>query len=125
MRPGSQDRLLLRVFIDERDKWQGQPLAEAIVMLALKRGMAGATCFKGILGYGAGQQLHSKKPLGITDNLAVVVEILDTEERIQEFLPQLEAMVGDGMATIQPVKVLFYRPTKAVDSDESLKVIGS
>ena len=100
---------LLRIFIGEQDKWQGQPLHEAIVHAARQSGMAGATCLQGFLGFGARSRLHTVKLLRLSEDLPVVVEIVDSEEKIQAFLPTLETMMGDGLVTLEPVDVLVYR----------------
>ena len=100
---------LLRIFIGEQDKWHGQPLYQAIVGLARKQGLAGATCLKGFLGFGAHSQLHSAKLLDISEDLPVVIEIVDSEEKIRQFLPQLEAMVTSGLITLEKAEVLLCR----------------
>ncbi len=100
---------LLRIFIGEQDKWHGQPLYEAIVHLARKQGLAGATCLKGFLGYGAKSHLHTVKLLRLSEDLPIVIEIVDSEERIQAFLPHLDAMIQDGLVTLERTEVLVYR----------------
>lgn len=100
---------LLRVFVGEQDKWQGQPLYEAIVHLARRQGLAGATCLKGFLGYGAKSHLHTVKLLRLSEDLPIVIEIVDSEEKIQAFLPQLDAMIQDGLVTLERAEVLVYR----------------
>ncbi len=100
---------LLRIFIGEQDKWQGQPLHEAIVYLAKKQGLAGATCLKGFLGYGAKSRLHTVKLLRLSEDLPIVIEIVDSAEKIQQFLPHLESMIQDGLITLEKAEVLLYR----------------
>jgi len=100
---------LLRVFIGESDKFEGRPLYEAIVHEARKRGMAGATVLRGALGFGAHSRLHSAKILRLSEDLPMVVEIVDKPERIEEFLPKLDAMIDEGMVTIEKVQVFAYR----------------
>ncbi len=100
---------LLRVFIGEQDKWQGRPLYEAIVQSARKQGLAGATCLKGFLGFGAKSHLHTAKLLRLSEDLPIVIEIVDSEEKIRQFLPELEAMIGDGLITLERAEVLMYR----------------
>lgn len=107
---------LLRIFIGEQDKWQGQPLYEAIVHLARKQGLAGATCLKGFLGYGAKSHLHTAKLLRLSEDLPVVIEIVDSEEKIQRFLPQLDPMIGDGLITLEKAEVLLYRAQGAAQA---------
>ena len=100
---------LLRIFIGEQDKWHGQPLHEAIVQLARKQGLAGATCLKGFLGFGAKSHLHTTKLLRLSEDLPIVVEIVDSEEKIRAFLLQLDPMIGDGLITLEKAEVLVYR----------------
>ena len=107
---------LLRVFIGEQDKWEGRPLHEAIVLLARKEGLAGATCLKGFLGFGAKSHLHTVKLLRLSEDLPVVVEIVDSEEKIQAFLPLLDPMIGDGLVTLEKAEVLLYRAQSAKGS---------
>jgi hypothetical protein len=104
-----RDGQLLRVFVGESDRWKGLPLYEAIVREAQQRGLAGATVFKGCEGYGAHSRIHTARILRLSEDLPVVIEIVDTEERIQEFLPVLDEMVSEGLATIERATVLFYR----------------
>lgn len=107
---------LLRIFIGEQDKWHGQPLYEAIVHLARKQGLAGATCLKGFLGYGAKSHLHTVKILRLSEDLPIIIEIVDSEEKIQAFLPQLDPMIGDGLITLEKAEVLVYRASSSKGS---------
>ncbi len=100
---------LLRIFIGEQDKWHGQPLYEAIVQLARTDGLAGATCLKGFMGYGAKSRLHTVKVLRLSEDLPIIIEIVDSEEKIQRFLPKLDPMIGDGLVTLEKAEVLVYR----------------
>lgn len=100
---------LLRIFIGEQDKWQGQPLYEAIVQLARRQGLAGTTCLKGFLGFGAKSHLHTAKLLRLSEDLPIIIEIVDSDEKIQQFLPHLDAMITDGLVTLERVEVLAYR----------------
>lgn len=104
---------LLRIFIGEQDKWHGQPLYEAIVHLARKQGLAGATCLKGFLGFGAKSHIHTAKILRLSEDLPIIVEIVDSEEKIQAFLPQLDPMIGDGLITLEKAEVLMYRASSS------------
>jgi hypothetical protein len=99
---------LLRVFIGESDQWQGLPLYDAIVREARKRGLAGATVFHGFEGFGAHSRIHTARILRLSEDLPVLVEIVDTEERIQAFLPVLGEMVKEGLATVEKATVIFY-----------------
>ncbi len=100
---------LLRIFIGELDKWHHQPLYEAIVLKARERGLAGATVLRGPMGFGAHSRLHTAKILRLSEDLPVIIEIVDREDRIQEFLPELDQMVGDGLVTLEKVRVIAYR----------------
>ena len=100
---------LLRIFIGEQDKWHGQPLHEAIVRFARTQGLAGATCLKGFLGFGAKSRMHTVKLLRLSEDLPIIIEIVDSEERISQFLPHLDAMIGDGLVTLEKAEVLMYR----------------
>ena len=111
-----RDGKLLRIFIGEQDKWQGQPLHEAIVHLARKQGLAGATCIKGFLGYGAKSHLHTVKLLRLSEDLPIIIEIVDREEKIQQFLPQLDRMIQDGLVTLEKAEVLMYRANQAAST---------
>jgi hypothetical protein len=100
---------LLRVFVGESDKYKGKPLYEAIVMLAREKGLAGATVLKGVMGFGANSRIHTTKVLRLSEDLPVVVEIIDKPERIRLILPDLDAMIKEGLVTLEPVKVIVYR----------------
>ena len=100
---------LLRIFISEADRHQGHPLYEAIVLAAREQGLAGATVLRGVLGYGAHSHLHTSKVLALSEDLPLVVEIVDHEERLQTFLPWLEAAVGEGLVTLEPLQILHGR----------------
>ena len=99
---------LLRIFIGEQDKWHHQPLYEAIVHLAKKEGVAGATAIKGFLGFGAKSHLHTAKLLRLSEDLPIIIEIVDSEEKINRFLPHLDQMVKDGLITLEQVNVIMY-----------------
>lgn len=90
---------LLRIFVGESDRYGGKPLYEALVLEARRRGLAGATVFKGFMGYGAHSRIHTAKVLQLSEDLPVMVEIVDTEEKIQAFLPVLDEMVREGLVT--------------------------
>ncbi|MFZ0217842.1 MAG: DUF190 domain-containing protein [Candidatus Dormiibacterota bacterium] len=107
MERGDQGQLL-RIFIGESDQWHGRPLYEAIVRRAREAKMAGATVLRGIEGFGARSHLHTARLLRLSEDLPVIIEIVDTEERIQELLPMLQEMMGDGLATLERVQVLYY-----------------
>ena len=100
---------LLRIFIGESDKHEGLPLYEWIVRQARENGLAGATVLRGLEGYGAHSRLHKAKILRLASDLPLVVEIVDTEEKIQAFLPLIDDAVGEGLATVEKVEIHFYR----------------
>lgn len=104
-----RDAVLLRIFIGESDRWQHQPLYEAIVIKARERHLAGATVLRGPLGFGKSSRLHTAKILRLSLDLPVVIEIVDTEEKIQAFLPELDAMMQGGLVTLEKVQVMDYR----------------
>lgn len=105
--PGEAE--LLRIFVGESDKYGGKPLYQAIVEEARRRGMAGATVFRGDLGFGVHSRLHTAKVLRLSEDLPMVVEIVDKPERIAAFLPDLDKMVEEGLITIEKVRVIAYR----------------
>ena len=106
------DGKLVRVFVGEADRWQGRPLYEAIVEEARRRGLAGATAWKGFMGFGAHSRLHTAKILRLSEDLPVVIEIVDTAEKIEAFLPTLEEMVQEGLVTLERAEVILYRAPK-------------
>ena len=110
-----QQGCLLRIFIGESDKWHGQPLYEAIVLKARELHLAGATVLRGPMGFGKSSRLHTSKILRLSMDLPLVIEIVDSEEKIQEFLPVLDPMMGGGLLTIEKVKVMDYRGTEPKD----------
>ncbi|BBO76198.1 hypothetical protein DSCW_36150 [Desulfosarcina widdelii] len=103
------EAFLLRIFIGESDKIDGRPLCEVIVEEARKQGMAGATALRGFLGFGANSRIHTSKVLRLSDDLPVVVEIVDEEGTINAFLPELDKLIGEGLITIEKVRVIAYR----------------
>jgi hypothetical protein len=104
-----KDGKLLRIFIGESDKHEGQPLHEWIVRRAREHGLAGATVLRGLAGFGAHSRLHTAKILRLSTDLPIVVEIVDTEEKIESFLPVIDDAIGEGLATVERVEVRFYR----------------
>ncbi len=100
---------LLRVFIGDGDRHQGRPLYEAIVEAARERHLAGATVLRGYLGYGAHSRIHTAKILRLSEDLPIVVEIVDEPSKIEGFLPILDDMMAEGMVTVEPVRVITYR----------------
>ena len=100
---------LLRIFIGEQDKWQGMPLFEAIVNLARKEHLAGATVLKGCMGFGCKSHMHTAKILRLSEDLPMIIEIVDSDEKIMAFLPHLDEMITDGLVTLEKVNVIMYR----------------
>jgi len=103
------DALLLRIFIGESDRWQHKPLYEAIVLKARELHLAGATVLRGPMGFGKTSRLHTAKILRLSMDLPLVIEIVDSEEKINEFLPVLDKMMTGGLITMEKVRVIDYR----------------
>jgi len=103
-----KDAVLLRIFFGEADRHGAAPLHEAIVMKAREMHMAGATVLRGPMGFGHSSRLHTAKILRLSEDLPLIVEMVDTEEKINAFLPVLDEMMGSGLVTIEKVKVLRY-----------------
>ncbi|MDD4876971.1 MAG: DUF190 domain-containing protein [Dehalococcoidales bacterium] len=103
------DGKLLRIFIGEADKWNGKPLYEEIVLLAKKNSMAGATAIKGFMGFGCKSHMHTTKLLRLSEDLPIIIEIVDSEDKINKFLPFLDEMVKEGLITIEKANVVMYR----------------
>jgi PII-like signaling protein len=101
--------LLVRIYIGESDRWNGRPLYQQIVELLRKRGIAGATVLRGIEGFGAKAHLHTTRILRLSEDLPVLIEVVDQEERLRAILPELDAMVADGLITLERVEVIAYR----------------
>jgi hypothetical protein len=105
---------LLRIFVGEADRWEGKPLYEAVVEAARRQGLAGATVWKGFMGFGAHSRMHTAKILRLSEDLPIVIEIVDSAEKIRAFLPALDTMVTEGLVTLERAEVLMYRaPGKA------------
>lgn len=104
-----EDGYLLRIFIGESDKWHGKPLYEAIVTKAREIHMAGATVLRGPMGFGAKSHLHTSKILRLSEDLPLVIEIVDAKEKIDELMPFIDEMVQEGLVTLERVQVIKYR----------------
>lgn len=104
-----QDSTLLRIFIGESDRRGGKPLYEAIVLKAREQQLAGATVLRGLMGYGATSRIHTAKILDLSLDLPIVVEIVDSEEKIKNFLPIIDGMIGGGLVTLEKAAVIHYR----------------
>jgi uncharacterized protein len=105
---------LLRVFVGESDRWHGKPLYQAIVERVRAEGLAGATVLRGIEGFGADSRLHTARILRLSEDLPVVIEIVDSAEQIERIMPILDEMVGEGMVTVERVEVIAYRGSRSV-----------
>lgn len=101
--------ILLRIFIGESDRWEHLPLYEAIIQKARERGLAGGTVLRGVEGFGAHSRVHAARILRLAEDLPVVVEIVDREEKIDAFMADLDEMVAEGLVTREKVDVIFYR----------------
>lgn len=110
-----EDAVLLRIFVGESDKWQHRPLYEAIVIKARESHLAGATVLRASMGFGAASRVHTAKILRLSMDLPIVIEIVDSEEKINTFLPMLDEMMGGGLVTLEKVKVIHYRDQKKSD----------
>lgn len=104
------ERTLMRVHVGERDRCEGKPLYAAIVELLRRKHFSGATVTRGVMGFGASSVVHTDRIEVLSLDLPMVVECVDTEERIQEILPELDAMIGGGLITLEKVRVIIYRP---------------
>jgi len=106
------ERTLMRIHIGESDKWHGKPLHEAIVALLRREGFSGATVLRGVGGYGGSSIYHTDKLLRLSQDLPVIVEVIETQERIDQILPRLDQMVEGGLITLEKVRVILYRAAK-------------
>jgi hypothetical protein len=107
-----QEAVLLRIHLGESDRWQHQPLYEAIVLKARELHLAGATVLRGPMGFGRSSRLHTAKVLRLSDDLPLVIEIVDSEEKINTFLPVLDGMMQGGLVTMENVRVIRYSERK-------------
>src|SRR5260370_6183818 len=105
-----RNAVLLRIFVGEDDRFEHQPLYEAVVLKAREQHLAGATVLRGPMGFGHSSRLHTAKILRLSEDLPFVIEIVDSERKIDEFLPVLDGMMGSGLVTIEKVRVLQYGP---------------
>jgi hypothetical protein len=110
------ERVLMRVHIGERDRHRGKPLYAAIVELLRARGYAGATVYRGIMGFGASSTVHSDRIEVLSLDLPIVVECIETAERVDAILPELDEMIGGGLITLERANVIMYRPHSTSDT---------
>lgn len=108
----SGEAKLVRIFIGESDRWHGVPLYEAIVRKVREMGLAGATVIRGVEGFGANSRIHTAKILRLSEDLPVLIEIVDKEERIASVLPVLDEMIGEGLITMERVEIIKYTHEK-------------
>jgi len=101
--------LLVRIYLGETDRWYGKPLYQAIIERLRERGLAGATVLRGIEGFGARQHLHSTRILSLSEDLPILIEAVDTEDKVRAVLPELDEMLTDGLITLEKVEVITYR----------------
>lgn len=104
-----EEGCLLRIFIGESDSFNHKPLYEAIVLKAREAGLAGATVLRGVMGFGKNSILHTAKILRLSEDLPMVVEIVDSKEKVEDFLPLLDEMIRDGLVTVEKVKIIHYK----------------
>jgi len=104
-----QEGCLLRLFLGENDRHEGMPLYEWIVRRARKQGLAGATVLRGLEGYGAHSRLHTARILRLSTDLPIVVEIVDSREKVEGFLEDIDGVIREGLATLERVEIRFYR----------------
>lgn len=116
MRGLKGEQVLMRIHIGERDKYQGKPLYEAIVHLLRDRHYAGATVFRGVMGFGASSRIHTDRIELLSFDLPLVIECIETQERIEAILPEIDAMLGGGLITLERAKVILYRPGQDGDT---------
>jgi PII-like signaling protein len=112
------ERTLMRIFIGESDKYHGKPLYEALLERLRVKGLAGATVLRGVAGFGASSVVHTDKVLRLSLDLPLIIEIVETEEAIQAILPDLDAMIGGGLITLERARVILYRPANVRDSQQ-------
>ena len=107
-----EDAVLLRIYVGESDRWQHQPLYEAIVLKARELHLAGATVLRGPMGFGAASRIHTAKILRLSMDLPIVIEIVDTDDKVETLLPFLDEMMGGGLVTLDKIRVIHYREGK-------------
>jgi PII-like signaling protein len=110
------ERTLMRIFIGESDKYQGAPLSDALVRRMREKGLAGATVLRGVAGFGASSRLHTDRVLRLSLDLPLIVEVVETEQAIQQILPDLDEMIDGGLVTLERARVIMYRPAGARDT---------
>ncbi|RMD92884.1 MAG: DUF190 domain-containing protein [Calditrichaeota bacterium] len=100
---------LLRIFIGEADRYEGKPLFQVIVNKARQEGLAGATVIRGLMGFGAHSRMHTAKILRLSEDLPIIIEIVDSEEKIRKFVQDINGMIQEGLITLEKIEVITYR----------------
>lgn len=113
MRVLEGEQWMVRIFVGESDRWQGRPLSDALVERLRKEGFAGATVLRGLAGFGARSVVHTSHLLELSQDLPLVIEVVDTEDQVKRLEPILDEMIADGLVTLEKVRVLKYKPGKA------------
>ncbi len=116
------ERTLMRIFFGESDRaesgpYEGKHLREALILTLRERGFAGATVLRGVSGFGASAKLHTDRVLRLSVDLPIVLEVVETEEKIQEILPELDTLIGGGLITLEKVRVILYRPGEMTEEE--------
>jgi len=106
------EKTLMRIHIGESDRWHGKPLYEAIVELLRREGFSGVTVLRGVGGYGSTSIYHTEKILRLSQDLPIVIEAVEYEDRVEQMLPRLDEMIGGGLITLEKVRVILYRSTQ-------------
>ncbi|HUK65071.1 MAG TPA: DUF190 domain-containing protein [Dongiaceae bacterium] len=114
------ERTLMRIFIGESDRYEGRPLYDALVEMLRARGCAGATVLRGIAGFGSSSRIHTASIMRLSLDLPIVVEVVETEAKLQELLPDLDRMIGGGLITLERARVIMYRPVGVRPSQAEL-----
>ncbi len=117
MRVMEGEQLLMRVFVGEADKFEGRPLFQALVEMLRREKIAGATVLRGVVGFGAKSHLHTTHLLRLSQDLPMVIEVVDSEANIDRIMPQVDRMVRDGLVTMEPVRVVRYAPVSRGSDD--------
>lgn len=117
------ERTLMRIFIGESDKYHGALLYQAVLETLREKGLSGATVLRGVAGFGASSTMHTDKVLRLSLDLPMIIEVVETEEAIQQVLPALDEMIGGGMITLEKARVIMYRPGTARPSQRELRRI--
>lgn len=106
------ERMLMRIHIGESDKWEGRALHQAILELLRREGFSGATVLRGVAGFGSASRIHTDKILRLSQDLPIVIEVVEDAARVESILPRLDQMIGGGLITLEKVRVILYRATK-------------